>query len=199
MRNLPTMLKNLTKIAAASALLLWGGFALAFEGELEGELKDAWLTGKAETVLTLNSHLNRYSIAARVESGVARLSGTVGTEIDKSLATELMKGISDIEKVQNNLEIDESLAQNYDPDQTRSRRSFARWIDDVTTTAIIRSKLVANGDVEGFGISVETREDVVTLSGEVRSEAESALAEEIARNTGDVAVIENKLLVSAVQ
>lgn len=193
MRYLPL---KLSKIIAAAAALLFGSLTFAFDGELEGELKDAWLTGKAETVLTLNSHLNRYSIAARVEQGVARLSGTVGTEIDKSLATELMKGISDIEKVQNNLEIDETLAQNYDPDQTRSRRSFARWIDDVTTTAIIRSKLVASGDVEGFGIGVETREDVVTLTGEVKSEAESALAEEIARNTGDVAVIENKLLVS---
>lgn len=188
--------KNMFVLLSTALILLCSQLVFAFDSELEGTVKDAWLTGKAETVLALNKHLNRYSIAVRVDDGVAHLTGEVGSSIDKSLASELMNGINDIEDVNNQLRVNEHLASGENRSQVRSRRSFARWIDDITTTAIIRSKLVANGDVGGLAIDVSTREDVVTLSGEVHSEAESALAEEIARNSSDVATVKNRLLVS---
>ena len=170
----------------------------AFDGELQGDLKDAWLTGKAETVLTLNKHLNRYPITARVNNSVVNLNGTVGSEIDKSLAGELMRGIADVSTVQNNLKVDAQLDSGIDEEDTISRSSFARWINDLTTTAVIRSRLVGNSNVSGLSINVETRRDIVTLKGEVGTEEESALAEEIARNTGDVVEVRNNLLISSI-
>ena len=171
---------------------------LAFDGELQGDLKDAWLTGKAETVLTLNKHLNRYPITARVNNGVVNLNGTVGSAIDKSLAGELMRGIADVRTVLNNLEVDAQLDSDIDKEDAISRSSFSRWINDLTTTAVIRSRLVSNDNVSGLSISVETRRDIVTLKGEVETEEESALAEEIARNTGDVVEVRNNLLISSI-
>lgn len=169
----------------------------AFDGELQGELKDAWLTGKAETVLTLNKHLNRYPISARVNQGAVNLNGKVGSEIDKSLAGELMRGIADISLVKNNLAVDPQLDIDISEREAISRSSFARWINDLTTTAVIRSRLVSNANVPGLSINVETRRDIVTLKGEVESEEASALAEEIARNTGDVVEVRNNLLISS--
>ena len=43
---------------------------------------------------------------------------------------------------------------------------------------------------------VDTRGDVVTLSGEVASAEEKQLAEELARNTGDVKQVHNQLVVT---
>ena len=44
-------------------------------------------------------------------------------------------------------------------------------------------------------IDVDTRGDVVTLSGEVVSAEEKALAEELTRSTGDVKDVRNQLVV----
>lgn len=195
--KLPNLkLHRVSSVAIAMLFLAQSALVSAFDGDLEGELKDAWLTGKAETVLTLNEHLNVYSIAARVQEGEARLSGAVASEVDKALAAELVKGISGITAVNNELQVSRELLGEISSDQLQSRRSFARWIDDMTTTAVIRSKYLTNREVEGLKIDVETRQDVVTLSGVVESEAESALAEQIARNTGDVAEVENRIMVS---
>ena len=144
-----------------------------------------------------NKHLNRYPISARVNQGAVNLNGKVGSEIDKSLAGELMRGIADISSVKNNLAVDPQLDIDISEREAISRSSFARWINDLTTTAVIRSRLVSNANVPGLSINVETRRDIVTLKGEVESEEASALAEEIARNTGDVVEVRNNLLISS--
>ncbi len=198
MKTLVTKVFTHPLTIVALLLVQFSTTAQAFDGELEGELKDAWLTGKAETVLTLNKHLNRYSISARVNQRVVTINGVVGSEIDKALASELMRGIAEISSVNNNLEVDTELESRMDAKQAISRSSFARWINDLTTTAIIRSRLVSNSNVPGLSIDVETRQDVVTLKGQVDSEEASALAEEIARNTGDVVEVRNNLLISSV-
>jgi osmotically-inducible protein OsmY len=184
--------------AAVAVLLLMlpAASTVAFDGELQGEVQDAWLTGKAETVLALNEHLNVYSIAVRVRDAQVRLSGDVASELDKALAEELVRGISGIESVRNQLQVKNELLGEITTEQLKSRRSFARWIDDMTTTAVIRSKFLTNREVGGLNIDVETREDVVTLSGVVDSAAESALAEQIASNTGDVARVDNRIVVT---
>lgn len=163
-----------------------------------GQFKDAWLTGRVETVLALNEHLNPYSISTKVENGIVTLSGEVATPIAKALASELIEGIEGVGELSNELIVNEALALSMSTDQIETRRNFSRWVDDATTSAIIRTKLVASRDVSGLDISVQTNADVVTLSGEVNSAAESALAEEIARNTRDVVRVYNNLLVKPV-
>jgi len=74
-------------------------------------------------------------------------------------------------------------------------RSFGAWIDDATTTASVKSRLLGNPNTAGMQIDVDTRGDVVTLSGEVVSAEEKALAEEMARSTGDVKDVRNQLVV----
>jgi osmotically-inducible protein OsmY len=59
----------------------------------------------------------------------------------------------------------------------------------------VKSKLLGNPNTEGLQIDVDTRGDVVTLSGEVASPEEKALAEELTRNTGDVKTVRNQLVV----
>jgi osmotically-inducible protein OsmY len=76
-----------------------------------------------------------------------------------------------------------------------SRRNFPTWFDDATTTAAVKSKLVRNSSTTGLEIDVDTREDVVTLSGSVKSDEEKQLAEQLARNTGDVKDVRNLLVV----
>ena len=71
------------------------------------------------------------------------------------------------------------------------------WVDDATTTAMVKSKLLADPQIKGTKIDVDTRGDVVTLSGTVASKEQKQLAEQIAKNTGDVKQVKNQLVVGS--
>jgi osmotically-inducible protein OsmY len=160
-----------------------------------GVTKDAWLAGKIETALTLNGQLNPFAIKTEVNGGVVRLTGTVAADVDRDLAGEIARGIDGVIKVDNDLEIGAAGVETADEAPAQDRRDFGSWVDDATTTAVIKSKLLGNGSTSGLKIDVDTADDVVTLTGRVESSGEKQLAEEIAKNTGDVESVRNHLVV----
>jgi len=186
---------------AATALTLLGAQALA-QSEVpsdgfKGAARDAWLTGKVEMAFALNSELNPFAIDTSIENGVARLTGMVESDIDRDLAGEVAKSIEGVTMVKNELKVD--AMQHATSSRGRSasdeHRDFPTWFDDATTTAAVKSKLIANANTKGLQIDVDTAEDVVTLSGTVSSEEQRQLAEQLARNTGDVKAVRNHLVV----
>ncbi len=160
--------------------------------EPKGSAKDAWITGKIETVYALNRHLNGFTIDTDVTQGAVHLTGHVESDIDRDLAGELAKGIEGVVSVDNDLVVDPKARK---PASTGTERSFGVWVGDATTTAAVKTKLLADKNTHGMKIDVATRGDVVTLSGEVASAQEKQLAEQIARNTGDVKDVRNQLAV----
>jgi osmotically-inducible protein OsmY len=156
--------------------------------------KDAWIDGKLEAVYALNRYLSAFAIDTSVSQGVVHLTGKVHSDIDRDLASEIAKGIDGVVKVDNDLTIVPRPADTAAAAQP-SQRTFGMWIDDVTTTASVKSKLLGNPNTEGLKIDVDTRGDVVTLSGQVASAEEKSLAEQLARNTGDVKSVRNQLVV----
>jgi osmotically-inducible protein OsmY len=192
----------MNKQLAITALVISSSFAgmQAFGDEAgpDGSLKDAWIGGKLEAVYALNRHLSAFAITTEVENGIVHLTGDVESDIDRDLAAELAKGIEGVVEVDNDLEIAADARDAAAPSSSSSSdsdRSFGVWIDDATTTATVKSRLLANPNTGGLQIDVDTRGDVVTLTGEVGSAEEKALAEELARNTGDVKDVRNQLIV----
>jgi len=180
-----------------TALLLVSASAVSAES-FEGASRDAWLTGKVETVFLLNSHLNGFEIDTNVDNGIVNLSGVVESDIDRDLAIQLAKGVDGVVEVNSDLTIDaETNPATAEQPAGESRRRFGTWVDDATTTAAVKSKLVGNRNVAGLEIDVDTRGDIVTLSGRVDSDAQKSLAEEIAANTGDVRDVRNNLVIDA--
>jgi hyperosmotically inducible periplasmic protein len=164
----------------------------------DGASKDAWITGRIETLYEVNTHLNAFQIDADVDSGIVTLTGMVENDIDRDLAGELAKRTEGVVEVKNEIEVRPVTAEQAaarDAEEHEGDRSFFRWVDDATTTAAVKSKLVGNDNTRGLQIDVDTRGDVVTLSGRVASAQERELAEEIARNTGDVRDVRNELVI----
>ena len=167
-------------------------------GDFTGAAQNAWLQGKLETTYLFNRHLNNFEIDTRVENGTAYLQGAVESEIDKALAAEVAFAIDGIDRVENRLTVDQQAA-----DAARDRdgkggsdRAFAQKARDATTTASVKLQLLANEHTSGMSINVDTRDDVVTLRGQVDSAEEKMLAERLAANTDEVKQVRNELEVS---
>jgi osmotically-inducible protein OsmY len=68
--------------------------------------------------------------------------------------------------------------------------------EDAMVTAAVKSKLLADGTVNGMEIDVDTDSGVVTLTGTVETPAAKEKAMELARNTEGVTRVEDHLEVS---
>lgn len=171
---------------------LWRDTKSAFsEGVLEGKLQMA---------IALNKHLDVFDIEIDVEGNKAVLEGAVSSEVEKDLAGSIASGIEGIVSVDNRLIVDRSLTakRNLESVDSKSeKRSFSQFVADVSTTASIKTELLASDDIKGFDVNVDTYKNRVTLTGEVKTEAQKNLAESIARKRDDVTEVVNKIRVNS--
>ncbi|OOF14779.1 transporter [Salinivibrio sp. PR919] len=162
------------------------GFALALgatsahaisNNQWQDQAKDAWIDGKAETMLLVNTNLNNFDIDTDVEQGVVILTGQVDTELDKSLASGLVEKIDGVSGVKNELTVSQQASQAADLGQT---------VVDTKIAASLKTSLLLDPDISGTNIEVSVDDGVATLSGEVRSDAARDLAILMAENAQDV-------------
>jgi hyperosmotically inducible protein len=78
---------------------------------------------------------------------------------------------------------------------TPGGRTPGQVFDDGAITTTVKTKLVADSGLKGFGISVTTFKGQVTLSGEVKSASERKKAVKIAQTTKGVRKVVNKIKV----
>lgn len=191
--NLSIKLNALALIASAS-LLATGALAdtdaQGAECAKQHAGNDAWIDTRLETAYLFNPHLNNFAIKTEVERGEVSLTGKVRSEIDKDLAGEIAKSLDGVSSVDNKLEVVADLAQVEQPDLDRD---FLQKVSDATTTTQVKTKLIANENIAAKSINVDTRNQVVRLSGQVQSQAQKQLAEYIARNTSSVKSVHNEL------
>ncbi len=188
------MKKTSIATALAAALSLASSVALADSSTFKGDAKDAWITGKIETAYVLNANLNPFRISTDVDNGMVHLTGMVKTDIDRDLAGEVARGVDGVTTVKNDLKVDPQAGKKRE-ETAANHRDFGTWVDDATTTAQVKSRLIANNNIKALKIDVDTKEDVVTLTGRVQTKEQKVLAEQIARNTGDVKDVHNKLVI----
>ncbi|MCB0358318.1 MAG: BON domain-containing protein [Bdellovibrionales bacterium] len=189
-------MKHITGIAFAAVLLFASGLAVAQNNE---EHSDLWLESKLDTTLALNRYLSLFDIDTDVKNGVAYLSGTVESDVNKDLAGEVARSIDGIRAVENNITVskEDGMAAKRRMSREDGDRSFSQRIDDLTTTAAVKTELLANANVSGLNIDVDTMNGHVTLKGTVDSKEERALAEQITKNTAGVRDVDNNLKVGS--
>ncbi|ASA54829.1 BON domain-containing protein [Vibrio gazogenes] len=179
MKNIAAKIVLTTVLATSSATVL-------ASDKWEKESMDAWLDGKAETTLLLNTNLNSFDINTDVEDQVVTLTGSVNNDLEKSLAGELVSGLDGVKKVNNELTVVNPKTQNNDSDASVV-------LTDSKITTVVKTRLLMNTNVSGTDIKVTTDHQTVTLTGKVGSDAEHDLALSIANNTDDVNKVVDKL------
>jgi len=78
---------------------------------------------------------------------------------------------------------------------TRGQEGVGAYVDDATITTDVKSKLVANHDVDAAAIHVETLKGTVMLSGFARNALEKSTAERLALETKGVKHVKNEIAV----
>lgn len=191
--------------------------------EWQGEARDAWIDGKLEASYLINTELNNFDIHTQVDTGHVVLSGNVSNETKKQLAEEIARNLDGVVSVENRLMIvaeagreevagtddrdldaDAGVERDADAgvegdvarDAEADERNFSTRFHDLTTTARLKSSFAINEELEATSIDIDTYNGVVTLEGEVDTEAKKQLAEEIARGYDHVVRVENRLVVS---
>ena len=74
-------------------------------------------------------------------------------------------------------------------------RAVGTVFDDAGITAGVKSELLADGNIKGFQINVDTHEGVVTLHGRVPNSAARRKAGSLAHSVHGVTAVENQLKV----
>jgi osmotically-inducible protein OsmY len=184
---------RIVPVLALFALISSGAIADDDRGMGEA-VNDARLEGQLWMSYALNRHLNPFDLEVDVSRGTATVSGKVEESVQRDLAEEIALSINGINRVDNQIEVvrDRDVRR-----ESSAERDFGTRISDATTTATVKSKLLWNRNTEGLAINVSTENSVVTLEGQVDSDASKQLAERLAANTEGVQQVRNRLDVAA--
>ncbi|MEC9168230.1 MAG: BON domain-containing protein, partial [Pseudomonadota bacterium] len=159
--------------------------------------KDAWIDGKAEATLLFNGNLDSFDINTDVKNGNVVLTGKVENSVDKKLAEELVANIDGVTSVDNKLTVvsDKDMEGDMSDDMEDTVDEGTSELTDAKIATVIKTRLLMDTDISGFDIDVDVENGVVTLTGDVDSDAERDLAVEIAKNASDVKDVESNLRV----
>lgn len=175
------------------ALIMGMTPALAADKTLEQSIVEARLEGQIGTAILLNRHLNPFEIGIDVEGDTAILTGTVDESLDKDLAERVAMNAKGIAKVDNRIAVDAAAKmreRGMDND-----RDFDEAVEDASTTASVKSRLLWNDTTDGLDIEVDTMNRRVTLTGDASTQAEKDLATRLALGTDGVRSVDNKIIV----
>ena len=151
---------------------------------------DAGITTAVKGKLAADDQVKAYQIDVDTQRKVVTLTGTVDTAMAKSRAVEIARTTDGVTNVTDHIGVSGTAdATPNMPDAQPAAYS------DAGLTASIKSKLLADATVGGLRIDVDSQNGVVTLTGEVKSQAEKDQALRLARETEGVASVSDKLTI----
>ena len=148
--------------------------------------------GLVEGALTYHPNLVIDHLQVDVSDGQAQLQGLVNSNLSKALAEQLAHSVKGIHSVNNRLRV---APEYFTAQKQEGNRAVGvdNRLSNVTISNKVKSQLLANRITSGMNVEVETSNRVVTINGQVQSEAEKALTYWIVRNTQGVRQVVNNL------
>ena len=196
----------------------------AAAGKTAQVMTDAEITSAVKSKLLADKTVGGLKLDVDTKDGVVTLSGPVHTANERAAALRIARATKGVKSVQNSLVMDtaattgrtdkddklkvevkddtkESAAKVKDASKkgAESTKNAAVKTKDVTAdasiTSAVKTKLLADTQVGGLKIDVDTKDNVVTLTGVVKSAAEKAEAIRLAKTTSGVKSVVDKLTI----
>jgi osmotically-inducible protein OsmY len=158
---------------------------------------DATLTATIQSKLLWNTSTRDLHSSVTTENGVVTLKGRAPTADAKLLAGSLASNTEGVYQVNNLISLGAA-----DTSTTRAEtaaKSTEEALSDAWITSKVKASLLYSRSLDGLTINVETRTGMVSLSGDVGSSEEKAVALELARNIRGVRGVDADLLKVAVK
>jgi hyperosmotically inducible periplasmic protein len=182
---------------------------------------DAGITTAVKSRLAADDMVKSYQIDVDTSRRVVTLSGDVQTTVAKDQALKLARETDGVRDVIDKLTVTETApttgvldrddrtdAPGVDTDTGRKAKSAGEStgrkaaeaagkagavVTDAALTSAVKSKLLADSNVRGLKIDVDTSNAVVTLTGDVGTQAEADAAVRLARTTEGVRDVVSRL------
>jgi hyperosmotically inducible protein len=170
------------------SLGIWfGAVAIAFMA-VSCSHSDPGVTTAVKTKLAADDTVKAYKIDVDTKDGVVTLVGTVETPAAKERAVELATNTTGVNSVVDQLTI-------VPPAAPTTGVEIVAPVTDAGVTTLVKTKFLADTSIAGLKIDVDTKDNVVTLTGIVPTEADKTHAVEVAQQTEGVKSVVDKLKV----
>lgn len=151
---------------------------------------DAGITTAVKGKLAVDDEVKAYQIDVDTRNKIVTLTGNVSSPLAKARAVELTRATDGVTNVVDNLRVTPEVAA--DPLTSPAERVM---FSDSALTSAVKAKLLADTTVSGLKIDVDTENQVVSLTGDVRTEAEKEQALKLARETEGVKSVNDRLTI----
>jgi hyperosmotically inducible periplasmic protein len=172
-------------------------------------LTDAEITTAVKTKLLADSKVGGLKIDVDTDHGIVTLTGPVHSAAERTEAVRLARTTAGVKRVVSKLAVETAATTGHNDttgaikketkEKTAQTKQKAGEAKEATTdagiTAAVKTKLLADTKVAGLDINVDTKDNVVTLTGKVHSAAEKSEAVRLARGTTGVKRVVDNLTI----
>lgn len=167
---------------------------------------DGWIAFKAKTALLFRSNVSAVDTKIDVQNGVVYLTGSVDNAAQKDLTEAYVKDVEGVQSVKNNLMVKDTTnttarnssdVRNNNSDMRNHDRTMGEVVDDSSITAQVKYALLTHRSTSAIKTEVKTKDGVVWIKGQVKSDAEKDLVTKLARDIRGVKSVKNETVVMA--
>jgi hyperosmotically inducible periplasmic protein len=139
------------------------------------DITDTAITAAVKAKLGMERNLDASDITVSTTNGTVTLTGTVSDSAARSAAESAARSSAGVTNVNNRLSVPSpsvaAAAQDAGDSVKATGDAAAQAVSDTWITTKVKSVLLADSDAKGLDVSVDTKEGVVTLEGELTSQA----------------------------
>jgi hyperosmotically inducible periplasmic protein len=157
------------------------------------EHSDSWMAFKIRSRLLVKANVSAATTTVAAKDGVVTLSGTADNLAQKELTEVYAKEIDGVKSVKNEIVVQAPLA----PTGEAKPETMGEKIDDTSITTQVKYALLSNKATSALKTKVSTNEGIVTLSGDVASDAEKSLVIKLTQDVRGVKSVTNNLVVKS--
>jgi len=171
---------------------------LEIKGSPASANTDAWVLDNVVATLLFHRSVSPTTTQVDVKDGVVTLKGVASSLAQKELTTEYAMDVEGVKDVKNEMTVSEAPDKKKEKEKVKDKndkQSFSETIDDASITAQVKMTLLYHRSTSAIKTKVETKDGVVTLTGEAQNEAETHLATKLANDVNGVKEVKNQMTV----
>jgi hyperosmotically inducible periplasmic protein len=161
---------------------------------------DSGITSDVKSKLIADETVKARNINVDTQDKVVTLSGMVQSPVEERRAIEIAqntKGVADVIDKMSVMSPEPGAAPTTGQLDTAPATAVGGAIGDATITSDVKARLLADTEIDGQKIEVQTHDRVVTLSGTVGTAAQKSRAVDLATKADNVVRVEDNLLVQS--